>query len=876
MPDLIQDILVEATDRLSKIGLANLPELRKALGAAEKTIISKLSWGSPGPGTAEWLESVLAAVRSQYKDVSRILDQSTAGVADKTSKTYGAAYQKIADAVDVSFARPDEARIVAALQTNPVGTGGTIGELFTHLDANLAAPVVNRIRRGYITGETVDETVRALRGTKALNYTDGIMAAPRYAIERYVRTFAMHVSNITNDAWMQSIPEVEKVEFVATLDSRTCPTCGPLDGKTYDKKDATRPRPPMHPNCRCLYVPVVPDWFPKLGIDARVRNAGPGYQGLVKEKTKWSKWAPLYKGTAKGKTAVAAKLAKQAANKALKPLPVLPRFSSKPSELEPLPGSPKALALAAKAAKAAPPVTVAQFKASAPKDRVRVAMQDADYTAARKAALSRYMKNTAPPPAAPDPAAFGASLRKVSDLGGSTGAWLAADSTDPNALWVVKQYLRAASPKDSVANEYIASQLYRMLGVNVPESRVAVINGQPAFVTKMVKGKELSGYLSESAVLTAARKGFVTDALLANWDAVGMGYDNMLVEVLPIGGSRTIQGYRIHRIDLGGSLLFRAQGSPKGTLFGKTVGELESFLTKNPQAAKVFGGISPGEIVGQIGDILAKWSTAGASGIVQASPLSDNLKGELIDVLQGRVEYLEKIRKDYVKKIAADAEAAKRAAEMAAKLGAGAKVIPKTVLDFDSPSNAAYQEIREIYDKVLSGNERTMVEYFTSSGYRSINEQAYKHGKPSPDLVSAIDKLPKTSMPAVLRKINATTAFERSWAKWTSGDFEEMEWKAFSSTTWRSATWSGDIHFAVVVNPDLRHGVIGSASSCPGECEVIVNAGQRFQIAAWGQDSGKRFLVLVPKPANAPPPGSQPPPQQITSAAFRKIFTQGW
>jgi len=47
-------------------------------------------------------------------------------------------------------------------------------------------------------------------------------------------------------------------EWVAVLDSRTCPTCAPLDGKRWDKRrDA--PRWPVHVNCRCQVVAVDPD-----------------------------------------------------------------------------------------------------------------------------------------------------------------------------------------------------------------------------------------------------------------------------------------------------------------------------------------------------------------------------------------------------------------------------------------------------------------------------------------------------------------------------------------------------------------------------------------------------------------------------------------
>ena len=45
---------------------------------------------------------------------------------------------------------------------------------------------------------------------------------------------------------------------LAALDSRTCPTCAPLDGAVKDsKKDF--PSTPVHVNCRCTVVLVDPE-----------------------------------------------------------------------------------------------------------------------------------------------------------------------------------------------------------------------------------------------------------------------------------------------------------------------------------------------------------------------------------------------------------------------------------------------------------------------------------------------------------------------------------------------------------------------------------------------------------------------------------------
>ena len=49
-------------------------------------------------------------------------------------------------------------------------------------------------------------------------------------------------------------------EWQAALDSRTCPTCMPLDQRRWtDQGDSSRPNWPLHPNCRCQCVLVDPE-----------------------------------------------------------------------------------------------------------------------------------------------------------------------------------------------------------------------------------------------------------------------------------------------------------------------------------------------------------------------------------------------------------------------------------------------------------------------------------------------------------------------------------------------------------------------------------------------------------------------------------------
>lgn len=87
----------------------------------------------------------------------------------------------------------------------------------------------------------------------SLNY---IMGKGFNAAHRLVRTETMHC---LNSAVLQSYKDrgITKVQFWAAKDERTCPLCGTMHGKIYDIDEA--PVLPLHPNCRCTYLPVFED-----------------------------------------------------------------------------------------------------------------------------------------------------------------------------------------------------------------------------------------------------------------------------------------------------------------------------------------------------------------------------------------------------------------------------------------------------------------------------------------------------------------------------------------------------------------------------------------------------------------------------------------
>lgn len=149
-----------------------------------------------------------------------------------------------------------------------------------------------------------------------------------------------------------------------------------------------------------------------------------------------------------------------------------------------------------------------------------------------------------------------------------------------------KYYVKKAESKDRATNEIIASKLYQAYGLNSPRiDYVDFGDGNVGTATKWIDGLEKFDP-TNIAHVKEARKGFLVDAFLANWDVFGQDWDN--AHIAPSG--------EVVRLDPGGALLFRAmKGSGrKGHLFGDKVAELDTFQNHDSipgfnRSAEVFG-----------------------------------------------------------------------------------------------------------------------------------------------------------------------------------------------------------------------------------------------------------------------------------------------
>lgn len=207
------------------------------------------------------------------------------------------------------------------------------------------------------------------------------------------------------------------------------------------------------------------------------------------------------------------------------------------------------------------------------------------------------------------------SLKTVNtSVGGSTGAKLVEDAN--GAQYIMKKGGNTNS--GHVRAEYLTNQLYDLLGIKVPDYELYDDNGDVTLLSKfipMCKTPTVKDYAKMA-------EGFIADCLLNNWDVYQN--DNCLVDAAG----------RIIRVDNGGALDYRAQGSHK--TFDDNV--LKTFNSMCQYNASVYQTLTPDAINKQIEAIQKR-----KDDIVNF--LKESGKDSLADVMEKRIDNLSKISK---------------------------------------------------------------------------------------------------------------------------------------------------------------------------------------------------------------------------------------
>jgi len=177
----------------------------------------------------------------------------------------GQLFNATTEGLDISWTRPPIGDVLASI-LEPVGSRGWPDRLAVNL-LNLHSDVSRVIARSVARGASMPSVARDLAqtlGRTERQHRSSMVALARTEVQRVANTAALASYEANADV-------VKEVQYLATLDSRTCPVCAPLHGTVYALDDPDIPVPPLHARCRCDLSPITKSWA-ELGLGPAQAN----------------------------------------------------------------------------------------------------------------------------------------------------------------------------------------------------------------------------------------------------------------------------------------------------------------------------------------------------------------------------------------------------------------------------------------------------------------------------------------------------------------------------------------------------------------------------------------------------------------------------
>lgn len=290
----LRDLNIRHQIALHRLGTGTAAQVNELINAVEDDLVAQIAKFDPttdGGYSKARLEKMLAAIKKvnagAYADISDFLNEHLVELAQYEADYQTAQLDKTLP-FDWPIAQPSVDALASLVTTEPFA-GRLLDEWVSGLEAGQLDRITAALRIGLVEGETVDQLAKRLRGTKALNYKDGILDIGKRQAENVVRTATSHVTNSAKQAVFAANDDVvEKVQWLSTLDSRTTLFCALHDGLTYPLDSG--PRPPAHYNCRSVIIPVIKSWQ-DIGIDAgEIEGSRASMNGQVSSAIKYPEW----------------------------------------------------------------------------------------------------------------------------------------------------------------------------------------------------------------------------------------------------------------------------------------------------------------------------------------------------------------------------------------------------------------------------------------------------------------------------------------------------------------------------------------------------------------------------------------------------------
>lgn len=271
-------------------------DFQKFLKELEKDIRNRLSKEGSTITTKARLNILLKDIRKTETDVfDRYLDdinETLEGVATTEGELEA---ESLSDGVeDFDAVKPAPAQLITAFKNRPLSIDGraaglTLEPFLKGVTDEQKDLIEGAIRQGFAEGQTTNEIIQRIRGTRANKFKDGILSNVDRNITAMVRTAVQNTSSAARQrTWDANSDLIQGVEWVSTLDSRTTPQCRALDGEIFPVDSG--PRPPIHYGCRSTTAPVLSEEFDAFKVGEKRPAKGAEDTTQVKSTTTYYSW----------------------------------------------------------------------------------------------------------------------------------------------------------------------------------------------------------------------------------------------------------------------------------------------------------------------------------------------------------------------------------------------------------------------------------------------------------------------------------------------------------------------------------------------------------------------------------------------------------
>ncbi len=315
------------------------------------------------------------------------------------------------------------------------------------------------------------------------------------------------------------------------------------------------------------------------------------------------------------------------------------------------------------------------------------------------------------PPLVFQPPPLNPLSKKLEDAAGSNpgGKYLGSDG--------VERYVKFYDDPAQAAGEHLANKIYEKLGLGALKSQLFEHEGKVAYASEYVQGAQTISKKLNAKTAAKALDGFAADVLVANWDAVGLTLDNLII---------TPQG-KVMRVDNGGALLSRARAGRKSpAALTNPAAEWSGFFDPkiNPaytRLAATAGVRGPQDMAERVIksidkiDKLAKkkggWSKFVKENAPELKPADHD---QIVEMLTTRTDFLRKQR-DALK-----AKLAESNSPTPARRPITEEELAKARDTYEQNQHPAARHFQE------KAEYNYVIQSYTGNGYRKMNQALYK------------------------------------------------------------------------------------------------------------------------------------------------------